>query len=153
MRCPFCGESGSRVVDSRTIQERNAIRRRRECEQCKRRFTTYERREEFPLMVVKKDGRREMFDRNKVLGGIIKALEKRPVSGEQVEHMVDEIERKLYSLGQREVASQQIGELVMEALRDTDEVAYVRFASVYRQFKDINRFLEELEHLLEDRKA
>jgi transcriptional repressor NrdR len=153
VRCPFCGESGSRVVDSRTIQERNAIRRRRECEQCKRRFTTYERREEFPLMVVKKDGRREMFDRNKVLGGIIKALEKRPVSGEQVEHMVDEIERKLYSLGQREVASQQIGELVMEALRDTDEVAYVRFASVYRQFKDINRFLEELEHLLEDRKA
>ncbi|MCK9222497.1 MAG: transcriptional regulator NrdR [Limnochordia bacterium] len=153
MRCPFCGESGSRVVDSRTIQERNAIRRRRECEQCKRRFTTYERREEFPLMVVKKDGRREMFDRNKVLGGIIKALEKRPVSGEQVEHMVDEIERKLYSFGQREVASQQIGELVMEALRDTDEVAYVRFASVYRQFKDINRFLEELEHLLEDRKA
>jgi len=104
-------------------------------------------------MVVKKDGRREMFDRNKVLGGIIKALEKRPVSGEQVEHMVDEIERKLYSFGQREVASQQIGELVMEALRDTDEVAYVRFASVYRQFKDINRFLEELEHLLEDRKA
>jgi transcriptional repressor NrdR len=153
VRCPFCGESGSRVVDSRTIQERNAIRRRRECEQCKRRFTTYERREEFPLMVVKKDGRREMFDRNKVLGGIIKALEKRPVSGEQVEHMVDEIERKLYSFGQREVASQQIGELVMEALRDTDEVAYVRFASVYRQFKDINRFLEELEHLLEDRKA
>ncbi len=134
------------------IQERNAIRRRRECSVCKRRFTTYERPEEYPLMVVKKDGRREMYDRNKIIGGMIKALEKRPVSGQQVEQMVDEIERRIYATGQREVSSQFIGELVMDALLKTDEVAYVRFASVYRQFKDINRFLEELEGLLADQR-
>ncbi|HHV44962.1 MAG TPA: transcriptional repressor NrdR [Firmicutes bacterium] len=152
MRCPFCAQSGSRVVDTRMIQERNAIRRRRECSVCKRRFTTYERPEEYPLMVVKKDGRREMYDRNKIIGGMIKALEKRPVSGQQVEQMVDEIERRIYATGQREVSSQFIGELVMDALLKTDEVAYVRFASVYRQFKDINRFLEELEGLLADQR-
>lgn len=152
VRCPFCAQSGSRVVDTRMIQERNAIRRRRECSVCKRRFTTYERPEEYPLMVVKKDGRREMYDRNKIIGGMIKALEKRPVSGQQVEQMVDEIERRIYATGQREVSSQFIGELVMDALLKTDEVAYVRFASVYRQFKDINRFLEELEGLLADQR-
>jgi len=134
------------------IQERNAIRRRRECSVCKRRFTTYERPEEYPLMVVKKDGQREMYDRNKIIGGMIKALEKRPVSGQQVEQMVDEIERRIYATGQREVSSQFIGELVMDALLKTDEVAYMRFASVYRQFKDINRFLEELEGLLADQR-
>lgn len=136
------------MIDSRSTDGHNSIRRRRECLHCKERFTTYERWEEGPLLVVKRDGRRERFDRTKILNGVLKALEKRPVPMEQVEKMIDDIELQLRRPGEREVASVTIGELVMEHLRRLDEVAYVRFASVYRQFKDINRFIEELEKLL-----
>ena len=151
MRCPFCQALGSRVIDSRSTEDAKCIRRRRECSACGARFTTYERWEETPLMVVKRDGRRESFSRSKILGGVLKALEKRPVSLEEVEKMVDEVERELRSRPEREVTSVAIGEMVMERLREMDEVAYVRFASVYRQFKDINRFIEELEKLLPPR--
>ncbi|MGE5552426.1 MAG: transcriptional regulator NrdR [Betaproteobacteria bacterium] len=148
MKCPFCGEPDSKVLDSRTIDDETAIRRRRECPSCGRRFTTYERLDELPLMVVKKDGRREAFDRNKVLHGLIRACEKRTVPMERLEALVDEVEKELYGRLDREVSSGEIGEMVMERLRDVDEVAYVRFASVYRQFKDINRFMQELQKLL-----
>ena len=151
MRCPFCQALGSRVIDSRSTEDAKCIRRRRECSACGARFTTYERWEETPLMVVKRDGRRESFSRSKILGGVLKALEKRPVSLEEVEKMVDEVERELRSRPEREVTSVAIGEMVMERLREMDEVAYVRFASVYRQFKDINRFIEELDKLLPPR--
>ncbi|MDI6870262.1 MAG: transcriptional regulator NrdR [Bacillota bacterium] len=148
MKCPFCGEPDSKVLDSRAIDNETAIRRRRECPRCGRRFTTYERLDELPLIVVKKDGRREAFDRNKVLHGLIRACEKRTVPMERLEALVDEVERDLYGRLDREVSSGEIGEMVMERLRDVDEVAYVRFASVYRQFKDINRFMQELQKLL-----
>ncbi|NLN16678.1 MAG: transcriptional repressor NrdR [Firmicutes bacterium] len=151
MRCPFCQALGSRVIDSRSTEDAKCIRRRRECSACGARFTTYERWEETPLMVVKRDGRRESFSRSKILAGVLKALEKRPVPLEEVEKMVDEVERELRSRPEREVTSVAIGEMVMERLREMDEVAYVRFASVYRQFKDINRFIEELEKLLPPR--
>ncbi|MGI6034907.1 MAG: transcriptional regulator NrdR [Limnochordia bacterium] len=151
MRCPFCQALGSRVIDSRSTEDHKCVRRRRECTACGARFTTYERWEETPLMVVKRDGRRESFARSKVLGGVLKALEKRPVPLEDIEKMVDEVERELRSRPEREVTSIAIGEMVMERLREMDEVAYVRFASVYRQFKDINRFIEELEKLLPPR--
>ena len=134
MRCPFCQALGSRVIDSRSTEDAKCIRRRRECSACGARFTTYERWEETPLMVVKRDGRRESFSRSKILGGVLKALEKRPVSLEEVEKMVDEVERELRSRPEREVTSVAIGEMVMERLREMDEVAYVRFASVYRLF-------------------
>ncbi len=148
MKCPFCGYVDSKVLDSRPAENGNAIRRRRECTECGRRFTTYEKVDEIPLVVVKKDGRREVFDRNKVLGGIIKACEKRPISMSQLEDMVDDIEKELRNKMDIEVNSEDIGEKVMEKLRNLDEVAYVRFASVYRQFKDVNSFIEELEKLL-----
>lgn len=148
MRCPFCHGPESKVLDSRPTEEGTVIRRRRECVVCGRRFTTYEKVEETPFMVVKRDGRRESFDRNKILTGLLKACEKRPVSMNTLEAAVDDIERELRSNYDREVSSLQIGEMVMERLRAIDEVAYVRFASVYRQFKDLNRFLEELEKLL-----
>lgn len=148
MRCPVCGCVESKVVDSRPIEEGSVIRRRRECDQCGRRFTTYEKYEEAPLVVVKKDGRREAFDRRKILNGILRACEKRPVSLASIEAVVSAIERDIRALADGEIDSVRIGELVMEHLRELDEVAYVRFASVYRQFKDINRFLEELEKLV-----
>lgn len=148
MRCPYCGFAESKVVDSRATEEGKSIRRRRECLQCARRFTTYETVEQTPLMVIKKDGRREMFDRSKILTGLLKACEKRPLSLEQVEHVVDMVERDVRNTMEREVKSQQIGELVMQYLRDLDEVAYVRFASVYRQFTDIKKFMQEMEMLL-----
>ncbi len=148
MKCPFCGEPDSKVLDSRAIDDETAIRRRRECPRCGRRFTTYERLDELPLIVVKKDGRREAFDRNKVLYGLVRACEKRAVPTERLEALVDEVEKDLYGRLDREVSSGEIGEMVMERLRDVDEVAYVRFASVYRQFKDINRFMQELQKLL-----
>lgn len=151
MKCPFCGEPDSKVLDSRAIDDETAIRRRRECPACGNRFTTYERLDRLPLVVVKKDGRREAFDRNKVLSGLIRACEKRTVPIEQLEALVDEVEKDLYSRLEREISSQEIGEMVMERLREVDEVAYVRFASVYRQFKDINRFMQELERLLHDK--
>ena len=153
MRCPFCGHLDSKVLDSRPADEGNAIRRRRECIDCSRRFTTYEKVDEIPLVVVKKDGRREVFDRAKVLGGIIKACEKRSISMNQMEDVVAEIEKEIRNRMDTEVSSEQIGEIVMEKLRNLDEVAYVRFASVYRQFQDVNSFIDELEKLLKKKIA
>ena len=148
MKCPFCGHIEDKVIDSRSSSEDKSVRRRRECMKCKRRFTTYEYIEEIPLMVIKKDGRREAFDRNKMISGILKACEKRPVSLEKVEALVDKVEKDLRESFDKEVKVQEVGELVMENLHHLDEVAYVRFASVYRQFKDINQFMKELKGLL-----
>ena len=147
MRCPFCAHPDDKVVDSRTIKEGELIRRRRECLSCTKRFTTYERIEEVPLMVAKKDGRREPFDRSKIVIGILKACEKRPVGIEQIEDMVDRIEKSINSSMEKEVSSEAIGLMVMDELRHLDEVAYVRFASVYRQFKDIDEFMDVLKTL------
>ena len=152
MRCPFCENSDTKVIDSRPTEEGHAIRRRRECDQCNKRFTTYEKVEEMLLMVVKKDGRREAFDRNKILNGIIKACEKRPVPIIEIEKVVNEIERGLNNMMEKEVQSEFIGELIMEQLKKLDEVAYVRFASVYRQFTDVNTFVAEIEKLLDSGK-
>lgn len=149
MKCPYCGVIDSRVIDSRPTEESAAIRRRRECTGCGRRFTTYEKIEELPLMVIKKDGSRETFDRNKILTGLFKACEKRPVSAATLEQAVDEIELALRNQLSPEVKSKDIGEMVMDQLSKLDEIAYVRFASVYRQFTDINRFKQELDKLLE----
>lgn len=148
MRCPFCSQTNGRVVDSRSSKEGDAIRRRRECLNCGRRFTTYERIEEVAQMVIKKDGRRENFDRWKLKSGILKAVEKRPVGLEQIDAMIDEIERELFNSSEHEVTTKAIGESVMAKLRQLDEVAYVRFASVYRQFKDLNEFMSELKVML-----
>lgn len=148
MKCPYCGVLDSRVIDSRPTEEDAAIRRRRECVSCGRRFTTYERAEEHPLVVIKKDGQRELFSRAKILSGLLKACEKRPVTLARLEQAAADIEIELVNRGYSEVPSHIIGELVMDALRGIDEVAYVRFASVYRQFTDIKNFLGELEKLL-----
>jgi len=148
MKCPFCSFHDSKVVDSRPDKGGSAIRRRRECESCGKRFTTHERVEDIFPLVLKKDGRRENFDRLKVIGGIQKACEKRPVSVEQIEQMVDRLESRLQESGEREFPSTMIGEWVMNELHKVDQVAYVRFASVYRSFKDINEFMEELQDLL-----
>lgn len=149
MKCPFCGHQEDKVVDSRESGEGVSIRRRRECLKCERRFTTYEKIEEVPLKVVKKDNTREDYDRHKLLSGILKACEKRPVSMEQVETVVDEIERAIEKGHEQEVGSKEIGELVMEKLHNLDEVAYIRFASVYRQFKDVNEFMDVIKKLLQ----
>jgi len=151
MRCPFCHQAENRVIDSRESHEGSVIRRRRECEKCQHRFTTYERVEELAPLVVKKDGRREAFDREKVMAGLKKACEKRPVSMAQMDAVTSGIERKLSGLGEKEVGSKVIGEAIMEALSQLDQVAYVRFASVYRSFKDITEFMAELKDLLQDR--
>ena len=151
MKCPYCAYLESKVVDSRPADEGASIRRRRECLSCHKRFTTYETMESLPLMVVKKDGSRQSFDRNKVLGGLIRACEKRPVPYSALESMANEIEQVLQNKMEREISSSEVGELVMERLKKIDEVAYVRFASVYRQFKDINTFMHELNKLLEDK--
>ena len=148
MKCPYCQKTNNKVVDSRLSQNGKAIRRRRECLKCRKRFTTYEYIEETPFMVIKKDGRREPFDRNKLLSGVVKACEKRPISMEKLEKLTNAIEQGLQKDFQREVRSKAIGELVMNRLYDLDEVAYVRFASVYRQFRDINQFMKEIKHLL-----
>ena len=148
MKCPYCEHSGTKVLDSRPANENKSIRRRRECERCLRRFTTFEMIEETPLIVIKKDGRREEFSRDKMLRGLLKACEKRPVSVERLEVIVSEVEKEIRATAKAEVESREIGELVMEQLYPVDEVAYVRFASVYRQFKDINMFMKELTHLL-----
>ncbi|AEF95157.1 Transcriptional repressor nrdR [Desulfotomaculum nigrificans CO-1-SRB] len=153
MRCPFCSFSESRVLDSRPADDGNSIRRRRECGECGKRFTTYERVEERPLVIVKKDGRREVFDRAKLLAGLIKACEKRPVPVQELEKTVSYIERELRNNMELEVPSQEIGEMVMDRLRELDEVAYVRFASVYRQFRDVYSFLQEVEQLLKSKSS
>ena len=148
MRCPYCNHTDAKVVDSRASKEGDAIRRRRECLKCGKRYTTYERIEEVAQMVVKKDGRHEQFDRWKVRAGIMKACEKRPVTLDQIEHLIDDVERTLFGTADREVSTNQIGEAVMSKLKHLDEVAYVRFASVYRQFKDLNEFMDELKGML-----
>ena len=151
MRCPFCSNPESKVVDSRPSDEGSSIRRRRECLVCHRRFTTYETMESIPLVVIKRDGSRQAFDKGKVLGGMLRACEKRPVAFDALEHIADEIEQTLQNEMTREITTTQIGEMVMERLRNVDEVAYIRFVSVYRQFKDISTFMEELNKLLKER--
>lgn len=151
MNCPFCNFSETKVVDSRPTDEGQAIRRRRECLKCLKRFTTYEKIEKIPLIVVKKDGNRQLYDRNKLLNGILKACEKRPVPLNKIEELVDDIEKDLYNSMEKEVTSEQIGLMVMDGLKKIDEVSYVRFASVYRQFKDINTFMKELNKLLNEK--
>lgn len=149
MRCLFCGHLESKVIDSRSAEDGTTIRRRRECLACKKRFTTYEKLETIPIVVIKKDGTRESFDRDKISNGILRACEKRPVSLQEIESLIDDIEAKLYNMLVREISSEKIGEMVMERLQALDEVAYVRFASVYRQFKDINSFMSELTKLIQ----
>jgi len=148
MKCPFCDNTDTKVIDSRPTEVGYSIRRRRECDRCAKRFTTYEKVEEIPLMVIKKDGSREAFDRIKIMNGIIKACQKRPVSIEAIENIVSEIERGLNNMMVKEMDSARIGQFVMDYLKDIDEVAYVRFASVYRQFTDVNTFISEIESLL-----
>ena len=149
MKCPYCGHLDSKVVDSRPAEDGTSIRRRRECLECHKRFTTFEIMESLPVMVVKKDGSRQSFDRSKVLGGMLRACEKRPVSFSTLEKIAEEIEQTLQNEMDREVPSAKIGEMVMDRLKGVDEVAYVRFASVYRQFKDISTFMSELNKLLQ----
>ena len=149
MKCPYCGSLEEKVVDSREGKDGVVVRRRRQCQQCLRRFTTYERIEEIHFMVVKKDGRREPFNRQKIMAGLLKATQKRPVSVAQLEKIVDEVEARLAEKVEREMTAAEIGELIMERLHEIDEVAYVRFASVYRQFKDVSQFVEEVKGLRE----
>ncbi len=148
MKCPYCDNAETKVIDSRPTEDGHAIRRRRGCERCGKRFTTYEKVEESIIMIIKKDGKREAFDRDKVTNGIIKACEKRPVSMAQIEKITNDIERGLNNLMEKEVKSEFIGELIMDELKKIDEVAYVRFASVYRQFTDVNTFIKEIEKLV-----
>ena len=150
MKCPFCLAPDTRVVDSRPSQDGRTIRRRRECTACSKRFTTYERVEEFQPLVIKKDGRREPFNRTKIIEGILKACEKRPIGLDQIEDFVQELERDIQEKGEREIPSSRIGERVMARLKEWDDVAYVRFASVYKQFKDLNAFMEQLKELLNE---
>ncbi len=149
MKCPFCGHENTRVVDSRPAEENNSIRRRRVCDECGKRFTTYEKVETIPVIIMKKDNNREVYDRSKVEAGILRACHKRPISAAQITHLVDEVETEIFNLGEKEVSSQVVGELVMNKLKELEAVAYVRFASVYREFKDVNTFLEELKKVLE----
>ena len=149
MKCPFCGHENTRVVDSRPAEENNSIRRRRVCDECGKRFTTYEKVETIPVIIMKKDNNREAYDRSKVEAGILRACHKRPISAAQITHQVDEVETEIFNLGEKEVSSQVVGELVMNKLKELEAVAYVRFASVYREFKDVNTFLEELKKVLE----
>jgi transcriptional repressor NrdR len=149
MKCPYCGDVENKVIDSRMTKEGNTVRRRRECLGCTRRFTTYERVEQLPLVLIKKDGRRENFDRNKVLAGMNKACQKRNISINTLEEFVDELERELQEMGEKELPSSVVGERIMTKLHELDDVAYVRFASVYREFKDINDFMSELKELFE----
>lgn len=151
MKCPFCGFADSKVIDSRPADDGSTIRRRRECLACQKRFTTYEIIERLPLVVIKRDGSRQAFDRMKVLNGMIRACEKRPVAVQELERIADDIEHELQGALEREISTTEIGEMVMARLKDVDEVSYVRFASVYRSFKDINTFMEELSKLLEDK--
>ncbi|MTI49030.1 transcriptional regulator NrdR [Sporosalibacterium faouarense] len=151
MRCPYCDFFETKVIDSRPTEEGQTIRRRRECTKCNKRFTTYEKIEEIPLVLVKKDGTRQSYNRNKLLNGIIRACEKRPVSIKKIEGIADDIEKELYNSMEKEVTTRYVGERIMSKLKDIDEVAYVRFASVYRQFKDINTFMDELKKLLDEK--
>lgn len=148
MKCPYCNEADTKVIDSRPAEDNSSIRRRRQCERCGKRFTTYEKLETMPLMVIKKDNSREAYDRSKIEAGIIQSCHKRPVSTQQINSVIDEIENRVFNIEEKEVPTSVIGELVMDKLKELDEVAYVRFASVYREFKDVNTFMEELAKLL-----
>lgn len=148
MKCPFCNQDNTRVVDSRPVDDNTAIRRRRMCDACGKRFTTYEKVETIPLIVIKKDQNREQFDRSKIEAGVLRACHKRPVSAEQIHKLVDEVETEIFNLEEREIPSSVIGEIVMDKLKDLETVAYVRFASVYREFKDVNTFMDELKKIL-----
>ena len=149
MKCPFCGCEDSRVIDSRSVEEGASIRRRRECPRCGRRFTTYEKYEQIPLLVIKRDGRREMFDSKKILAGLLRAFEKRPFTYEQIQSLTNQIENEIRASGENEVKSTKIGEVVMAHLEKIDQIAYVRFASVYRQFADVNSFMLEIQNMLD----
>ena len=148
MRCPYCGREDNRVIDSRPVEENNSIRRRRVCDGCGRRFTTYEKVEMIPLVVIKKDNNRETYDRSKIEGGILRACHKRPVSVSQIKRAVDEVETEIFDREEKEISSREIGEMVMAKVHDLDAVAYVRFASVYKEFKDVETFMDELEKVL-----
>ena len=147
MKCPFCGNENTRVIDSRPAEENNSIRRRRVCNICEKRFTTYEKVETIPLIIIKKDNNRETYDRSKIEAGVLRACHKRPISANQIEKLVDEVETEIFKMEDKEISSQMIGEYVMEKLKELDAVAYVRFASVYREFKDINTFMDELKKI------
>lgn len=149
MKCPYCNSDGTRVIDSRPVDDNTAIRRRRLCDSCGKRFTTYERVERIPLIVIKKDNTREAYDRSKIESGILRACHKRPVSVSQIKALVDDLENELYYREEQEIPSSEIGEFVMDKLKNLDAVAYVRFASVYREFKDVNTFVNELKKILE----
>ena len=148
MKCPFCGHENTRVIDSRPADDNNSIRRRRICDECDRRFTTYEKVETIPLVVLKKDDNREPFDRSKIEAGVLRACHKRPISINKINQLIDEIETEIYSREEKEIPSEVIGEMVMEKLKELDMVAYVRFSSVYREFKDVNTFMDELKKVL-----
>ena len=148
MKCPFCGHENTRVIDSRPAEENNSIRRRRVCDECDKRFTTYEKVETIPLIIIKKDNNRETYDRSKIEAGVLRASHKRPISASQINQLVDEVETEIFNMEEKEIPSQIIGELVMDKLKDLEAVAYVRFASVYREFKDINTFMDELKSVL-----
>ena len=149
MKCPFCGHDNTRVIDSRPAEENNSIRRRRMCDECDKRFTTYEKVETIPVIIVKKDNSRETYDRSKIVAGVLRACHKRPISASQITQLVDEVETEIFNLEEKEIPSQVVGELVMNKLKNLEAVAYVRFASVYREFKDVNTFLDELKKVLE----
>ncbi|MBE5933231.1 MAG: transcriptional repressor NrdR [Lachnospiraceae bacterium] len=151
MKCPFCGDDNTRVIDSRPADDNEAIRRRRQCDECGKRFTTYEKVETIPLIVIKKDKNRETYDRSKIESGVVRSCHKRPVSVEQIETCIDNIENKIFTLEVKEIESKKIGEIVMDEIKDLDQVAYVRFASVYREFKDANTFMNELKELLDNK--
>ena len=148
MKCPFCNQDNTRVIDSRPVPDNNSIRRRRQCDECGKRFTTYEKIESIPLVVIKKDQSRQEYDRNKIQDGIMRACYKRPISVKEIEAMIDNIETEIFNREEREIPSKEIGEIVMDNLKNMDAVAYVRFASVYREFKDINTFMDELKKIL-----
>ena len=152
MKCPFCGHENTRVIDSRPADENNSIRRRRVCDECEKRFTTYEKVETIPLIIIKKDNNRETYDRSKIEAGVLRACHKRPISAAQITQLVDEVETEIFNREEKEVPSAVIGELVMDKLKNLEAVAYVRFASVYREFKDINTFMDELNKLLDHKK-
>ncbi len=149
MKCPFCNHENTRVIDSRPAEDNNSIRRRRVCDECDKRFTTYEKIETIPLIIIKKDNNRETYDRAKIEAGVLRACHKRPVSAQQLTTLVDEVENEVFNMEEKEIASETIGELVMNKLKDLDAVAYVRFASVYREFKDVNTFMDELKKVLQ----
>ena len=149
MKCPFCGHENTRVIDSRPAEDNNSIRRRRVCDECDKRFTTYEKVETIPLIVIKKDDNRETYDRSKIEAGVLRACHKRPISANQIKQLVDEVETEIFNREEKEISSRVIGELVMNKLKDLEAVDYVRFASVYREFKDINTFMDELKKVLE----